>query len=170
MENESKYAEFNKFQQAFFQDIDKFSDYTNFECKKFGYILINNLAKGFPALANIITNIKGLNWSGVQSPDLLKALQHNFVNPYVRARIPNFIYYKNLKPEKETAKARVSKKNNKLLDFDMDIRTQICSILMYDSKTYEYLKYSEKVQFLGKQILGEIIQAQNQKSKKKCSK
>jgi hypothetical protein len=166
---ENYYNEFNKFQTNFFTNIEVFEGYSNYEVGKFGYVLINNIAKGFPNLADIISNLKGLNWSGVKSPALLKALQRRFVNKHVNVRIPNFVYFKNMKPEKETTKARASKKSKDLLDFDLEIQTQICSILKYDTKTYEYLKYSEKVQFLGRQLLGEFVQAQRVKKTKKQS-
>lgn len=165
-----QYKELNDFQSKFFTNISTFENYSNYEIKKYGYILLNNIAKGFPNLVDIIINLKGLNWTGVTSPALLKALQHRFVNKYTVVRIPQFVYYKNLKPEKETTKAKVSKKSKDLMDFDDDIRKQICEILQYDSKTYEYLKYSEKVQFLGKQIHGEWMQQESMKKKKSKSK
>lgn len=169
MENQY-YNEFNKFQTLFFTDTEKFKEYSNYEIKRFGYILINNIAKGFPNLADILYNLKGLNWTGITSPEILKALQHNFVNKYVKTRVPPFVYYKNLKPEKDTQKAKVSKKSKKLLDFDNEIQRQISEILRFDSKTYEYLKYSEKVQFLGKQLLGEWVQSQRIKENQKAKK
>lgn len=155
----NEYAELNKFQQAFFTSVSSFNKYTNFEVKKFGYILLNNIAKGFPNLADIIINLKGIEWSGVKSPELFRALQYRFVcNP----RVPQFVYYKNQKPAK--TKEKVTKVNKDLLEFDEEIRAQICSILMIDSKTYELLKFTEKVQYLGKQIYGEFMQ--NKKIKK----
>lgn len=163
---ENYFQEFNKFQTSFFTSINDFGNYSNFEVKKYGYVLINNIAKGFPNLADIISNLKGINWSGIQSPALLKALQRRFVNKHVHVRVPNFVYFKNMKPEKETSKAKVSKKSKDLLDFDLEIQTQICSILKYDSKTYEYLKYSDKVQYLGKQLLGEFVQVEKMKTKR----
>lgn len=164
----NQYQEFNNFQISFYTNIEKFENYSNYDCKKHGYVLINNMAKGFPNLADIISNLKGLNWTGTQSPALLKALQRRFVNRFVNVRVPNFVYFKNLKTEKSTEKIKVSKKSNKLYDFDIDIQKQICSLLMIDSKTYDALKYTEKIQFLGKQINGEFVQQQKiKKSKKK---
>lgn len=163
----NQYQEFNNFQTAFYTNIEKFENYSNYDCKKHGYVLVNNMAKGFPNLADIISNLKGLNWTGTQSPALLKALQRRFVNKFVNVRVPNFVYFKNLKPEKSTEKIKVSKKSNKLYDFDIDIQKQICSLLMIDSKTYDTLKYTEKIQFLGKQINGEFVQQQKLKKSKK---
>ena len=160
----NSYQELNNFQALFFTNISKFQDYTNFEIKKFGYILINNIAKGFPNLADIISNLKGINWTGVTSPALIKALQHRFVNKYSQARIPQFIYFKNLKPEKSTEKIRKTKTGK--LDFADDVKKEICEILMIDSKSYDYLKYTDKVQELGKQIVGDFYQEQKLKTKK----
>lgn len=165
---EPSYQELNNFQSAFFTNIEKFENYTNHEIKKFGYILINNIAKGFPNLADIISNLKGINWSGVTSPAIIKALQHRFVNKFNQGRIPQFIYFKNLKPEKSTEKVKKLKSGK--LEFNDDIKKQICQILMYDSKTYEQLKYSDKVQELGKQINGEFIQSEKIKSNRRKTK
>lgn len=161
----NEYQELNNFQTMFFTDKNKFQEVTNFEVKKFGYILINNLAKGFPNLADIIINLKGINWSGVTSPSLLKALQHRFVNGFSTARVPQFIYFKNLKPEKSTEKIKKTKSGK--LDFSDDIKKEICEIMMIDSKTYENLKYTEKIQYLGKQINGEFIQTEKFRQRKR---
>ncbi len=164
MATDNTYQELNTFQTNFFTNINKFSEYTNFEVKKFGYILINNIAKGFPNLADIIINLKGIEWTAVTSPALIKALQHRFVNKYSQARVPQFIYFKNLKPEKSTEKVRKTKTGK--LEFSNDIKKNICQILMYDSKTYEYLKHTEKVQELGKQLVGDFMQQEKIKASK----
>lgn len=161
------FQEFNKFQAAFFTNIQTFQGYTNHEIKKFGYVLLNNIAKGFPNLTNIISNLNGLEWNGTTSPALLKAMQHRFVNKHVKIQIPQFVYFKNMKPEKETTKVKQARKDKTKLDFDDEIRLEICAILKYDSKTYEYLKYSEKVQYLGRQIHGEWMQQEKMKTKRK---
>ena len=49
----------------------------------------------------------------------------------------------------------------------MPIRTTIMEILMIDTKTYEYLKFNDKIQKLGKQLLGENIQTESIKATKK---
>lgn len=164
------YNEFNTFQADFFTSIERFQKYTDYDCKKYGYVLINNIAKGFPNLADIISNLKGLNWSGISSPNLLRALQHNFVNSHVVIRVPQFVYFKNLKPEKDTAKVKISKKSKDLLEFDADTQNQIMSILMIDTKTYHDLRYSQKVQDLGRQITGQFFQAEKMKKSRKSSK
>lgn len=165
MAEKSSYQELNAFQTAFFTNINKFQDYTNFEIKKFGYILINNIAKGFPNLADIISNLKGIDWTAVTSPAIIKALQHRFVNKFTQARVPQFIYFKNLKPEKSTEKVHKTKSGK--LDFSDDVKKEICEILMIDSKSYDYLKYTDKVQELGKQIVGDFVQAEKIKKERK---
>lgn len=157
------FEQFNNFQTSFFTDIKMFDKYTVYELKKFGYVLLNNIAKGFPNLADIICNLKGIGWDGVTSIQILRALQSQLMSNF--KRVPMFVFFKNMKNEKEKSKAKVSKVNKKMLDFDSEIKSQICSILMYDSKTYEELKYSEKVQYLGRQILGEFMQTKTTKHK-----
>lgn len=150
------FEQFNKFQTLFFTDPNLWDKFTRFELKRFGYVLLNNIAKGFPNLIDIITNLKGIGWDGVNSIQILRALQHQLRNSSNSSRVPMFVYFKNMKPETDKSKARVSKKDKKLLDFDMEIKRELCSILMYDSKTYEELKYSDKIQKLGRELLTEI--------------
>jgi hypothetical protein len=161
MAKENNYDEFNKFQNAFFTNTLEFEKYTNFEVKKLGYVLLSNIAKGYPHLSNIIINLNGFGWNGGESIEILKALQRKFINNFNSARMPKFIYWKQNKPEKSKEKVKKTKKG---LDFSSDINTQIMSILMYDSKTFEYLKYSEKVQTLGNNILGELVQIEKTKA------
>lgn len=105
------YQEFNNFQTAFYTNIGTFGDYSRFEYKRFGYQLLNNLAKGFPNLAGIVINLRGLNWSGAESPAIMRALQRNFVNNFNRPALPQFIYFKNLSEKKLPQKNQ----NQKLL-------------------------------------------------------
>ena len=158
------YTAFNNFQERFFTDKRAFDEYSNFEVKQFGYMLLSNIAKGFPHLSDLILNLKGFNWKGAESPAILKALQSaKFINGFSKSRIPQFIYFKNLKPEKET-KLKVTKEG---IEFDTDTKTKICNILMMDSKSYQYFKFSKKVQFLGKQLIGEFEQTTKIKPKRK---
>jgi hypothetical protein len=159
---DNNYQEFNNFQTLFYTNISKFNDFSLFEFKRHGFVLLNNLAKGYPNLANIILNLKGIDWEGPKSPGVLKALQRKFVNNFNSTRIPQFIYYKTEKIEKSKEK---TKQTDKGLLFDIEIQSQICSILMIDSKTYDYLKFSDNIQYLGKQINGEFIQRDKIKAK-----
>ncbi len=161
---ENNYQGLNDFQTAFYTDRNKLAEYSRYEFKEYGYKLLNNLAKGYPNLADIFLNLKGINWSGPESPGIIKALQCRFINNFNSVRIPQFIYYKTEKIEKDKSKVKETKLG---LLFNMEIQREICSILMIDSKTYEYLKFSEKVQFLGKQLNGEWIQQEKIKQSRK---
>ena len=160
------YKEFNNFQTAFYTNIENFNNFSNFEVKKHGYVLLNNMGKGFPALANIILNTNGIGWKGVESKPLLQALQRlKFVNGFNRINIPAFIYYSG-KNNKEPKNKKTIKSDNGLI-FSNEIKSKIQSILFYDEKTYEYLKFEEEIQYLGKQLLGEIQQKEKVKEKVK---
>ena len=166
--NVPSYEEFNKFQTAFYTSKSKFNDFTRFEIKKHGFSLLTNLSKGFPALADIIFNLQGFNWKGTESPAIMKALQHkHFINNFNRIRIPDFVYYPTTKNIKEKEKA---KKTSQGLIFSPEISKQIQSILFMDSKSYEYLMFSESVQNLGKQLLGEFYQTEKIKTAIKSTK
>jgi len=160
----SNFDEFNNFQTAFYSNREKFQNFSRFEVKRCGYILLNNIAKGFPALSDLILNLKGFDWSGPESKEVLRALQNRFYG-----RTPQFIYFKQTtdKPSKTKEKIKSTKEGDL---FAVEIQREICSILKYDSKTYEYLKFSEKVQSLGHQILGEFMQKEKIKSSTKTKK
>ena len=163
--SKDKYNEqFNKFQKDFFTNIRNFSSYTYFEYKKFGFILLNNIAKGFPALSQIITDLRGFGWNGFESPEILKALQKKFVNIYSMNKIPQFVYYKNNKQKKLSKTDTKDTKDGKI--FSDEVNKEICRILQYDTKTFDYLKFSKKVQLLGEQITGEYLNQELNKKKK----
>lgn len=158
------YQEFNKFQTYFYTDIVKFNNYSNYDIKKHAFVLLNNIAKGFPELADTIGNLYSPIVKAIQSPAIIKALQHRFVNPYSYCRVPQFIYFKSQAKTKEKSSTKsgtkkTTKDNKEIqkgIDFDISVQQEIQSILFIDNKDYENLKYTDKVQFLGKQILGEI--------------
>ncbi len=151
--NDSFFKEFSDFQTAFFTNKERFANKDRYDVKRFGFILVNNIAKGYPNLADNLFSIRGINWEASTSHSILRALQTKFVNRYQqRPRVPSFIYFKNMKPPKEK-KVRKKVETKKGLEFDEVTQSEIQSILMYDSKTFEALKYSDKVQFLGKQIV-----------------
>lgn len=161
------HEEFNKFQTAFYTSREKFNDFSRFEVKRNGYKLLNSLGKGFPNLADLILNLKGFEWSGAESHELLKALQSRFTNNFNKTGIPQFIYYKSETVKTEKTKEKVKQTKDGLI-FSSDIQIEICNILFYDSKTYDILKFSEKVQYLGKQLAGDFVQKEAiKKSKKK---
>lgn len=163
---EIDYREFNKFQTAFYLNTVDFAKYTKFEIKKHGYVLLNNLAKGFPYLADIIINLKGIGWSAVESPALLQALQRRLMKPNTQY-LPSYIYFKGTVEKAPKEKVKQTKDG---LIFQNDVNKEIQSILMYDSKTFEYLKFTDQIQNLGREIIGESLQKEKVSSLKKLKK
>jgi hypothetical protein len=159
------YQEFNNFQTAFYTSTSDFADFSRFEVKRNGYILLNNMGKGFPNLAHIIFTLKGINWTGVESPAILQALQRvQFVNGFnTRKYLPQFIYFKSLKEEKQKDKIKKVKEGNIFSD---DIKAKIMSILFIDSKTYDYLKFGDKIQKLGLDIANDKFKSEKISKKK----
>lgn len=149
---EQKQNAFREFQKAFFTSVNKFNQFTRYDIKMHGYILLNNIGKGFPALMNHIMNLKGFGFEGFNSFEILRALQQKMING--SRTLPSYLFYKTEKTVKEKKSA---KKTEKGLEFSVDVKADICSILQYDDKTYEYLKYSKKVQDLGRQLIGDTI-------------
>ena len=68
--------------------------------------------------------------------------------------MPNYLFYKTKKKEKE-----LSTKTEKGLEFAPEVKREICQRMMLDSKTYEYIKFSEGVQRCGQQVIGNIRQS-----------
>lgn len=162
-----QYQELNRIQNLFYTSIEGFNALSDFEIKRNAFIMLQNIGKGFPALSHLVMNIYSPVVKAIESPAILKALQHKFVNPYKRSSgVPKFLYYKSLKEKAETGKKPSKKTTAKGEEFSPEIIGEICSILMYDSKDYEQFKYSEKVQFLGNQILGEFMKRDRSKKKK----
>ena len=66
-----------------------------------------------------------------------------------------------LKTSLDEAKEKVL--NKYLINFDNDVSFEIKSLLCIDEKTYQYLKYSENIQKIGREILREMIKKEEQK-------
>jgi hypothetical protein len=163
------YQEQNNFKEAFFTNKEKFAAYSKFEIKRNGYPLLNAISKGFPNLVDLIINLKGFNWKAPESHAILTALQcHHFINGFSKVCVPQFTYFKSFK-ETKTKKEKAKKTENGLI-FDEEIQQKIQSILFMDSKSYEYLKFSNKVQILGQQLLGEFQQTEKIKTSKSKKK
>jgi hypothetical protein len=162
------YTFFNRFQTMFYTNIDEFQKFTYFEIKNNSFVLLTNLIKGFPSLAEEMLNIYSPAIKIFESPAIIIALQRKFVNNFSRPRTPQFLYYKSAKAKPASkAKQKEIKKDGVVLKiFSDDIVNEIKSILMYDSKTYDYLKFSDKVQFLGNQLVGEFKKQEEEKIKK----
>lgn len=152
---------FQEFQKNFFTSPKRFNQYTIFDVKKHAFVLLNNISKGYPALMDIVMNMKGFGWSAITSFELLRALQKKLMNPYTGNRMPQYIFYKGSKKEKQLAT-----KTHEGLDFSSEVRREICQLLMLDSKSYEDLKYTETVQKCGKQVIGDILQSKETQVKR----
>ena len=166
-QQDSKFREFSDFQTAFFTNPAKFDTYTLFEVKKHGFLLLNNIGKGFPAISNIITNLRGIGWDGITSPEILKALQKRLHNPYAGNKLPSYLFFKT---EKSTLKGNatkiVDKKGKKVLEFSPQVIRDICDILIIDDKDYKAMSHTDIVQRLGKQLIGDIVEKKQVKKKR----
>lgn len=141
----SDYKQFNKIQQAFYTSVFDFNNFSNYEITANSYLLLNNIVKGQPTLANTVFNIYSPDCKALQSPELLKALQRKFHNGFSKARIPQFIYFKD--------QSKADKKKKQQDKIDDKIKQQICSMLFIDSKDFEYLKNTPKIKDLYNKIL-----------------
>lgn len=166
------YTVFNRFQTMFYTNIKAFESYTYFEIKQNSFILLNNIIKGLPHLANEIMNIYSPHVKIFESPAIILALQRRFVNNFNNARVPQYIYYKaaKVKPESKRKVKEIKLNGVTLKLFPPEVNSEIMTILMLDSKTFDYLKYSEKIQFLGTQLMGEIEKKEDIKAKKSRKK
>lgn len=150
----NNFQEFNQFQTYFYTNVAQFNMYTNFEIKRNSVALLTNICKGFPLLADEILNVWSPEVKAIESPAIIKALQRaKFVNGFSKVKVPQYIYYKNLKAAKvKVPKVKVVKSNKKLIIFEPEIIDKIQTILMYDERDYEDFKFTEKVQTLGKNL------------------
>lgn len=156
--------QFNKYQKDFYTSISAFSSYTNFEHKTHGFTLLHNMTKGYPALTQIIYGLNGFGWSGIDSPELFKAIQRNFVNRYSKNVLPQFVFYKKDRPKKLAKSETKETKKGKI--FSDEVKREICQILWLDSKDYEYLKFSKRIQNLGMEITGEYLNQELNRAKR----
>ena len=161
---DNQYKFFNLFQSMFYTSITEFSKYTYFEIKNNSFVSLNNLMKGYPHLAVEILDIYSPHIKAIESPAIIFALQRKFVNSFSRPRVPQHVYFKSLKP-KTQPKSKTKEKvlNKDLINFDNDVSFEIKTLLRIDEKTYQYLKYSENIQKIGREILGEMIKKEEQK-------
>ena len=160
------YQRFNKFQTLFYTNIHGFQEFSNFDIKNYSFLLLEQMVKVYPVLATEIINIYVPNFIKFnECPTLIYALQRRFVNGFSRTRVPHQIFYKSMRSR--TSKKKSATKTIKgQLEFSDDVKFDIKSILRMDEKTYQYLKYSEKVQDLGKQLISEFNKKELQILKK----
>lgn len=153
------FQEFNKFQTYFYTDVYKFNSFTNFEIKRNSVMLLTNIGKGFPILAQQVLDIYSPIVKAIESPAIIKALQRaKFVNGFSKNKIPNYVYWKTNKPIKAKASIKkvTNKNSKKFLEFSEDIIDIIKSTLMYDEKDYQTFKYTDLVQKLGKNLIESV--------------
>ena len=154
--NQQHLRRISDFQKDFFTDWSRFESKTDKEIQTFGYILCSNIAKGFPGLIDGVYKMKGFRYSGPTSFEILRALRHKLVNRFSKPGVPSYVYYKT--PSVKKQRENISVKNNKgsYVKFAPDIVVDICNILKIDSKTYNYLEHTNRIQYIGKQITGQI--------------
>ena len=152
MAAQTNYDGFNRFQTDFFSSRQRFESYSNYEVRLYAYQLLNNISKGFPNLTNIVINLKGIGWSGIQSVELLRALQYRFVNEFTSGNLPRFVFFKNNKP-------RASQADKAKIEIEDSLKLETCNIMMIDSKTFDYLyaHNSERLLEVRKQIEGDVL-------------
>jgi len=150
------YKAFNKFQNYFFTNIQGFNLFTNYEIKTHAFLLFNSLTKAFPDTAKKYMFYNDF-FKFDTSPELIKALQHKFINGFSRNRIPQAVYFPAAKkPAGKLIKKKRSKVDKSKIDFSPEVIGLICSNLFIDGKTYDNLKYTKKIQDLGNQIVNEL--------------
>ena len=154
----NNFQEFNQFQTYFYTNINQFNMYTNFEIKRNSVQLLTNICKGFPLLSIEILNIYSNDVKAIESPAIIKALQRaKFINGFSKPKVPQYIYFKNLKPVKsKEPKIKESKKKIKYIEFEPEIVDKIQTILMLDEKDYQDFKMTDKVQELGKNLTNSL--------------
>jgi hypothetical protein len=166
------YTVMNKFQSDFYTSIDNFRQYSNYDIRTYGVQLLINMYKGFPHLADKVLNMYSPPFIvGMQSKSVLIALQRmHFINGFSRPRQPQFLFFKQSTKKAKMPDTVKAKKAKNVVDFEPEIVMDIKSILFMDSATYEYLKYSEKVQSVGRQLMGENLQKEALEFKKHSTK
>lgn len=140
----NNYQVFNKFQQNFYTSISEFDKYTDYEIRINSYMLMNNMIKGNPAIALTLMNCYSDHVKMIQSPAIIKALQRKFINGFSKAKMPQYIYFK------DQSKASKSNKltKNKVIEVEPSIKQNICSILFIDNKTFDYLLFRKNPKIL----------------------
>lgn len=148
------FKEFNKFQTYFFTNAAMFAMYTNYEIKRHSVTLLTNIGKAFPELSRKILDIYSPDIKAIHSPAIIIALQkYKFINGFSTPRMPKEIYYKQNKPKAGPKKKGIKRKTEKGHEFTDDIKFEIMSKMMLDSKSYEDFKFRKDVQDLGLMLI-----------------
>lgn len=98
------YKKYNQFKTYFFTSIANFNTLTDYEINEQSFLLFNDaLTKAFPRTAQrYMYYNQFLKFNN--SPSLIRALQHKFVNNFVRAKIPQETYFKSAKVKATSSK------------------------------------------------------------------
>ena len=163
----NKYALFSRVQTLFYTSPSGFDELTNYELKQCAFMLITSIGKGFSNFADMLINTHSPAVKAIESPEIIRAVQRKmYENTPYKGQLPPHVYYKNLEDKSQKAKAtkKVTAKGD---EFSQDIQAEICRILMLDTKDYQTLKYTPRVQYLGNQILGEFMKKASKTSKTK---
>lgn len=148
------YAFFNKIQNDFYKNPRNFSAYSNYDINLNSYLLVNNIAKGFPHLAFDILGIYGNLIKFNECPDLIRALQYKFIGGFTSNNMKH-VYYKQGKSTKKastTPKTRKKKGDVEIVEFDSLIVAEIMQQLFIDKQDYDAVKHTTTVQYLGNEL------------------
>jgi hypothetical protein len=165
----------NKFQSDFYTSVEGFANYTHYEIKLFAVTLLINMYKGFPHLADEVLNMYSPPFvKAIESPAIMKALQRTkFVTGFTRPRVPQYLFYKQSTKKAKVEGVKERKKPKDAVEFEPHIKAELMTLLMWDEKTYEYLKWGEKAQRLGNHLIGEDmirLKAEMEKAAEKARK
>jgi hypothetical protein len=108
---------------------------------------MNNMIKGNPAIALTLMNCYSDHVKMIQSPAIIKALQRKFINGFSKAKMPQYIYFKDQSKASKTTKNK-SSSNDKIIEVEPLIKQNICSILFIDNKTFDYLLFRKNPKIL----------------------
>lgn len=160
------FQKFNKFQNDFYRNSFEFNKYSNYEKTSNIFALLHNMAKGFPHLAQTYFDLYSPHVKTLESPAIIDALHKRFCNDFSENKMPNFIYFKAGKAKKSataTPKPRKKKTDVVFIDFEKEVVFEILSTLFMDSKTYQFLKNTPRVQRIGIQIMSKSLDIIKQK-------
>ncbi len=148
------YKAYNRIQYLFFTDRIGFNSLSDYEINQFSFLLFNAITKVFPSSAK-----KYMFYNDFMKfdtcPNLIRALQTKFVSSWARNRIPQAVYFKSPKTTKKKQTKKIANNKTNLIEFGDDIQMEIKSRLFIDTKTYESIKYTNKIQSLGQRLINE---------------
>lgn len=148
----NNYKFFNKFQNYFFTNIHGFKSFTDYEINENSFLLFGSITKAFPTTAKkymFYNDFLKFN----KCPSLIRALQHKFINNFSRPRIPQAVFFPTAKKTKSKSEVKsTTDKKSTYIKFNDLIRDTIQQKLFLDSKTYNSVEHTDKIQTLGKHL------------------